>query len=595
MRNKETLGAAKRSTGPRARAALRAGDVRTDLARPSARARTDVARPAVGEAERLIHELEVHQIELEMQNVALLNAQADLALARDRFVDLYDFAPIAYLTLDDESRIREANLTAGSLLGIARRQLVGKKFEQFVSPEQQKNFRHYQRKVFDSAATRGCDLTVRRRDGSTFAARVEGMRIEDLTTGAALWRCVISDISERTRAEEALRARELEVERLNAELGRRVDEGTAQFEEQSVRLQAIVDTVAEGIITFDQDGIVDSINAAALHIFGYRAEEVRGRAIGLLVPRARGKARHDFGPEHESVIGPARAVSGRHRQGQLLELELSLSKIVLPQTRRFVAVIRDVSERRRLETQLRERQEDAAQLHRLRTAGELAGVLAHQLNQPLTAILGFAEAAAGKLRRGVVGADQLSGALAEIIEQAHRAANVIRDLRHFLSRERGEMLSADLNATARRVYELMGVLANDAGVALRLDLGATVPPVPMLKSQIEQVLLILIDNAIDAIVEQRSQAQPAVQEPAAISLSTTLGEGGSVIVTVRDTGPGLDEKRAHRVFDPLYTTKLNGVGLGLSIARSVIEAHGGRIWADPGAVGVFHFMLPVKQ
>ena len=531
-----------------------------------------------------------------MQNVALLNAQTDLEHARDRFADLYDFAPIAYLTLDTSAMIREANLTAGSLLGIARKHLLGKKFEQFIAPEQQRGFRIYQRTVLDSSGTKGCDLTVRRRDGSTFAARIEGMRIDDLSTRAPLWRCVISDISERTRAEQALRAREAEVERLNADLGRRVDERTTQLEEQRVRLQAIVDTVAEGIITFDQQGVIDSINAAALQIFGYRAEEVSGCAISLLVPGAENTAMCDPQAGHAMFGGSARPVAGRHKDGRLIELELSLSQFKLPQARRFVAVFRDVSEKRRLETQLRERQEDAAQLHRLRTAGELAGVLAHQLNQPLTAILGFAEAASGRMRRGAADLDQLSGTLAEIAEQAHRAAQVIRDLRHFLSRERGEMIPADLNATVQRAYELMSVLANDAGVILTLDLSRDIVPVPMLRSQIEQVLLILIDNAIDAILDERTVAPAAARRGAAIGLSTAPGRDADwVVVTVRDTGPGLDEARAQRVFDPLYTTKINGVGLGLSIARSVIEAHGGSIWAEAGSAGVFQFKLPVKQ
>ena len=554
----------------------------------------DVRRMSSNEVQNLVHELEVHQIELEMQNTALLDAQANLAHARDRFADLYDFAPIAYLTIDMAGHIREANLTAGSLLGIARRYLLGKRLEQFVMPEEQASLHRYQRAVLDSKTMQGCDLTVRRRDGSMFAARMEAMRIADPATHMPLWRCVISDITERIRAEEALRAREAEVERLNAELGRRVDERTLELEEQRVRLQAIVDTVAEGIITFDQRGVIDSINSAALHIFGYRVEETRGRSIGLLVPAARGKSRDEmpFGPE--SASGMARAVAGRHKQGHLIELELSLTEIVLPLARRFVAVFRDVSEKRRLETQLRERQEDAAQLHRLRTAGELAGVLAHQLNQPLTAILGFAEAAVGQMRRGAADFEHIASTLAEIVEQAHRAAQVIRDLRQFLSRERGEMVASDLNATVQRAYELMNVLANDVGVKLHLDLSTNIAPVPMLKSQIEQVLLILIDNAIDAVHDQPGLSDDAGAR--SISLSTRLTEDASAVqVTVRDSGPGLDAERTQRVFDPLYTTKVNGVGLGLSIARSVIEAHGGRIWAEAGPQGIFHFMLPVKQ
>jgi signal transduction histidine kinase len=110
------------------------------------------------------------------------------------------------------------------------------------------------------------------------------------------------------------------------------------------------------------------------------------------------------------------------------------------------------------------------------------------------------------------------------------------------------------------------------------------------------VLLILIDNAIDAVLDRRGHSAARAQPPGSIRLSTALAaDSGCALVSVRDTGPGLDPERAQRVFEPLYTTKVNGVGLGLSIARSVIEAHGGRIWAEAGSNGIFHFMLPVKQ
>ena len=569
---------------------------RKRAARTRERPQGSVGRMSAKAAQRLVHELEVHQVELPMQNETLLNAQADLAHARDRFADLYDFAPIAYLTLDTSGLICEANLTAAALLGVARKQLVGERFERFVVSEQHRPYHRYQRLVLSSATAQGCDVTMRRRDGSTFAARLEAKRIDDLATCAPSWRCVISDITERIDAQEALRARAAEVGRLNTELGRPVDERTAQLEEQRVRLQAIVDTVAEGIITFDQHGVIDSINAAALQIFGYAERDALGKPLERLVLGSTGMIEGAGGRRIEASATSMRAVTGRHRAGHLIPVELSVSEMRLPQARRFVAVVRDVSDKRRLETQLRERQEDAAQLHRLRTAGELAGVLAHQLNQPLTAILGFAEAAAGHMRRGACDPDDMSTTLTEIVEQAHRAAQVIRDLRQFLSRERGEMVPADLNATAHRAFELMYFPANDAGVTLMLDLGKTMPLVPMLKSQIEQVLVILVDNALDAIRDQRDDSDAAALRPATISLGTSFAESeGAVVVTVRDTGPGLDLAHAQRVFDPLYTTKVDGVGLGLSIARSVIEAHGGRIWAEPGAQGLFHFMLPVRQ
>lgn len=660
-----------------------------------------------------MHELEVHQLELQMQNEELQRAHAELAHSRDDFAELYDFAPIGYMTLSNEATIVQANLTLCEMLGVARGDLLGSRFTRYVAPEAQDTL-YLHHRALAIAPRHACELLLRSANGAWLSVQMQSVRVNDATKGFCGIRSALADISARKQVEEELRKSEQryralfennltgnflastageillcndafasifgcsgsvalsglnltefyctldhwmgllgqlgqrkgpmnqmrvvqrrnddltliesmmgvfdhrgklvsvqgyvfddtararadsEILRLNDELAQRV----SQLEEQRARLQAIVDTAAEGIITIDEAGTIESINAAALKMFGYREQEVAGRNVSLLMPSPEHEA-HDvyirryLETREARLIGTARVVSGLHKSGELVPVELALNEIALNGEHMFVGLIRDLSTQQRLERQLRERLEDAAQLHRLRTADELAGLLAHRLNQPLAAVLSFAEGAAARLRRNQSDSTQIATALAEIIEQAHRAANIIRDLRRFLSREGSERVKDDVNAIVRRALNLIGQMVRDADIELHFDLTEGLPWISLHASQIEQVLLILVDNAIDAILTPSSDQEVPRKPIGIIRVSTAFDQdAASVVVTVCDSGPGFDDALASRVFDPLYTTKMNGIGLGLSIARSIVEAHGGRIWAEATQGGLFHFALPAAK
>lgn len=234
------------------------------------------------------------------------------------------------------------------------------------------------------------------------------------------------------------------------------------------------------------------------------------------------------------------------------------------------------------------RMENLAQMHRLQIAGEFAALLAHQLNQPLTAIRSFAEAGIAQLRRGKMQPEQMHETLAEVVAQSERAAGSIRDLRKFLARQPLEMIQGDINAEVNAACSLMDVLARGRKVRIKTNLGNDLPKVSMRPSQIEQIIVNLIENAMDAInhtghgegeVEIVTRLDPSKDE---------------IVVGVLDSGPGIDAATVGIVFDPLYTTKKNGIGMGLAISRSIISDHGGRIWAEPTPGGRFFFTLPVQ-
>ncbi len=258
---------------------------------------------------------------------------------------------------------------------------------------------------------------------------------------------------------------------------------------------------------------------------------------------------------------------------------------------RLIGVNFDITEHKLIEQERAEyaRLEDRAQMHRLHVAGEIAALLAHQLNQPLAAIRSFAEAKLARMRRGVVEPERVRTTLEDIVEQSERAANSIRDLRKFLARQPHEMVASDLNAEVRAACKLMELLGRGRKIRIKRDLAKPLPLIPMHPSQIEQTVVNLIENAMDAIVE-------AGHKSGTIQISTTLDqEHNQVIIRVQDSGPGLDPEAAVRVFEPLYTTKKKGIGMGLVITRSIVEGHGGRIWAEPGEGGRFLFTLPISQ
>jgi two-component system sensor kinase FixL len=556
--------------------------------------RRDVAAMSTAEIRHLLQELNRRQIALERQNEALTQA-------RDHYSDLYESAPVGYLTLDVKGKIREANRAAVKMLGTARQRLTSKAFTGFVSAESQDVLYRHLRAASDSSATQSCELKMRGVGDAPLWVSMTTIALGGADRQPGRFWSALEDVSARKRAEDALQEREREIRELNASLAQRVHQRTEQLVEQRARLQAVVDIAGEGIITIDEAGIVESINNTGLKIFGYCAEEVLGRNVNMLMPSPDrdahdGYIRRYIKTKRPTLLGTIRTVSARRKDGSIFPVEISIGEMVLSGVRLFVARLRDITQRRQLEVQARERLEDAAQLQRLGVVGELAGVLAHQLNQPLAAILSFAEAGAVRVRRGGLSAEQLLSVFNDIAAQAQRAAETIRDLRTFLSRDAGDSIACDINTIATWVCEMFDVLAKDANVDLQLELGEQLPQVMVRKAQIEQVLTNLLDNAIDAIVETAPGPATEFHLRGEIAVRTALGSGGrSVVVSVQDSGQGLDEATARQVFEPLYTSKKDGIGLGLAIAQSIVSAHGGRIWAEPGPAGVFRFELPIGQ
>jgi len=356
----------------------------------------------------------------------------------------------------------------------------------------------------------------------------------------------------------------------------------------------LASTAVDGIIVIDEFATVHFYNDACVKLFQYGPDEVRGQNVKMLMP-APYHDEHDgyiarykeTGVPH--IIGIGREVTGLRKDGTEFPMLLSVGEGVLGEHRVFVGIIHDLTAISKEQAQATLLQTELAHVARLNAIGQLSSALAHELNQPLTAIMNYIGAAKKRLKPvGEPGEDRVAGLLDKTLEQAERAGQIIHRLRAFLEKREPSQTTDDLNDIVREAVALGSVGSADDGVTLRLDLDPELPPVEVDRIQIEQVLVNLVRNAAEAMRGLDRQA---------IGISTQRSGPRHVEVAVADTGPGIPADVAAQLFEPFVTTKKKGMGVGLSISRTIVEAHGGRIWMvpNPGGGTIFRFQLPVMR
>ncbi len=254
-------------------------------------------------------------------------------------------------------------------------------------------------------------------------------------------------------------------------------------------------------------------------------------------------------------------------------------------------LIREIAERRRAEDTARERQKEMDHVARLSILGEMASSLAHELNQPLGAIANYARGCTRRLEQGTGNPAEMAEITRAIAGQADRAGQMIANMRQFVRKQSTEQEPTDVNSAIRAAVSLSHAQAQTRQVPIVLDLGSDLPPVLADRVQIEQVVLNLIKNGLDAMQER--PGGPATD--GIITVRSCLKDGGRIEISVADRGHGIPDEVKERLFDPFFTTKLEGMGLGLSISRTIIERHGGHLWAadNPGGGAVMSFTLPL--
>ncbi len=283
-------------------------------------------------------------------------------------------------------------------------------------------------------------------------------------------------------------------------------------------------------------------------------------------------------------------LTGLRKNGQEFPVEISFGELTADGHRIFTGFIRDISERKQAEqlrASLHATQLELAQISRLTTMGELAASIAHEVNQPLTAVTNNANACLRLLASHNLEPEVLRRALEEIVADGTRASAVIARIRAFLKKKPAEKSELDINEVIHEALALAGRELSENRVRIEPQLTKALPPVLADRVQMQQVLLNLIMNAIEAM-------STVTDQPRLLWMQSGIDESGDVLVTVRDLGVGLGSE-SNRIFTAFYTTKVNGMGMGLSISRSLVEGHGGRLWASPNSPhgAVFSFTLPV--
>jgi two-component system sensor kinase FixL len=358
---------------------------------------------------------------------------------------------------------------------------------------------------------------------------------------------------------------------------------------RQAHLQSILDTIPDAMIVIDVKGRIQSFSAAAERLFGYQAADVMGKNIKMMMPSPYREA-HDgylqryLRTNEARIIGIGRVVVGPRKDGSTFPMELAVGEMRSNNQRFFTGFIRDLTERQTAEARLQELQSELVHISRLTAMGEMASTLAHELNQPLSAITNYMR---GSQRLLADRTDQdsatIRSALEKSAEQALRAGQIIRRLRDFVARGESERRVESIAKIAEEASALALVGAKDQGVRTQFAFDRGKDLVLADKVQVQQVLLNLIRNAIEAMQESPTRD---------LTIAAKAGDG-LVTVSVTDTGSGIGPDMMKQLFQPFVTTKREGMGVGLSICRTIVEAHGGRIWAEPNPGGgtIFRFTL----
>ncbi len=356
--------------------------------------------------------------------------------------------------------------------------------------------------------------------------------------------------------------------------------------------RALIATSADGIMVIDELGIVLVYSDACKRLFGYMPDEVLGHNIKMLMPEP-------YHGEHDSylsryrttrerhVIGIGRDVKGRRKDGSIFPMYLSVGEGEIAGQRIFVGIVHDISSERQRDQKIQELQGELLHATRVTAMGHMSSALAHELNQPLGAILAYTGAMRRLINEDEPPLDELREAIDLTAQDATRAGQIIRRLRAFVEKRETLRNPEDVAVLVAEAVAIGSLGLAARGIKVSIVKAAVLPKVMIDRIQIQQILVNLIRNAVESM-DQNARPQIGI---------TTRYEAGYVQITVTDNGHGLAPEIVDRLFEPFATTKAQGMGMGLNICRTIVESHGGRIWAEANPEGgtVFAFRIPVAE
>jgi two-component system sensor kinase FixL len=472
--------------------------------------------------------------------------------------------------LDLETQELEWSDAARTLFGVTRDQRITYQlFLSHLEPKDRERVEAAIRRVSEVGGGFDVSFRVSGDSGRGQWIRARAGLIRDEAGAARHLSGIFLDIDQEKQVEEALRTRE-------------------------THLRSILHTVPDAMIVIDGHGIVQLFSTAAERLFGYSEHEAIGQNVSVLMPEP-DRSRHDSylaryrTTRDPHIIGIGRIVTGKRRDGTTFPMHLSIGEMQSGGEPYFTGFVRDLTEHQQTQARLQELQSELVHVSRLSAMGEMASALAHELNQPLAAISNYMK---GSRRLLAGGSDpntaKIESALDRAAEQALRAGQIIRRLRDFVSRGESEKRVESLSKLIEEAGALGLAGAREQNVQLRFNLNPGADLVLADRVQIQQVLVNLFRNALEAMAQSPRREL--------VVINTRIADD-MIEVEVSDTGSGFQDDVVPNLFQTFFTTKETGMGVGLSISRSIIEAHGGRMWAKSNASGgaTFRFTLPAAD
>jgi PAS domain S-box-containing protein len=642
----------------------------------------------------IFHELHVHQIELELQNEELRQAQTELVAAKARYFDLYDLAPVGYLSVCKNDLINQANLAASTLLGLPRRELVNKRLSYFIVNDDLDRYDQFRKLAFESNKHEVVNLRMLNH-GAPFWGRLEAIAAEE----SASLRITLTNITELIQAEAALHESDAfkqtilnsissqiavldcdgviiavneswrrfaldnsidldvparhtqvgsnyleickaDINSESSEYAQKAYEGVLtvlehrqlefsfeyachspdqqrwfianitplsaerdgvvithaditdrkQAERLLSKFKAMADLSIDGFWIVDLKGNMQHANKAYVNMTGYSLDELVGMNISQL------EAKENIEQLNSHLLKIAKLGSDhfetkyRHKDGH--EIDTEVFSTFLPEFQHITAFCRDITERNHLKQQDQKHLDELAHITRMGLVGEMASGIAHEVNQPLAAISSYAQVSLNLINEEHPDLVKLAEILSKTQQQALRAGQIIHRMKNFAKSHGTNHSSADVNALIHDAVNLCNAEFKQNSIKVTFKLGDNLPPVFVDKIQIEQVIINLIRNSVEAM-----QNLIAKQQQPHIIIQSQLIADNFIQVNLKDNGPGFDQDLQQKILMPFFTTKTQGMGMGLSISRSLIEAHGGTLHfqSKPGKGATFYFTLPVDK